>query len=777
MQSQLELTWMRGARAVALTGLLIFTGAMPPALAARQEPLPQFPMPVDEQRSTTARHLAKPVFQSRLIDAFDTTNHVKFFGPGEMSLSQTPSRDGRGSLTLRAPTKTPKPGPVEGRPFAEAGIRREFTNEDWSAFNRLSVWVYPDLPGFKVISMLVKLRSEGTEGRSYTDGGLHFVLLDNQRWNHVVWEIAHLDRKQVTGVELNYRLQGNEPGATEQVTYHFDQLELQRVAADEFEGWTPPPGRIAYRHTGYERRSPKIAIARKTDVQRFAIVDAASSRRVWDGPVRAEPSGEIATLDFSKFTRSGTFRLEYGAAETPPFDIRENALREPLVAALNFFYCERCGDAVPGIHDVCHLDWRVEHRGKTLPIHGGWHDAGDLSQGLANTSEAVWSMLRLAERAHKADSTLANRLREEARWGAQWLLKTRFGDGFRVNWATMDFWTDNKPGGPDDVTVRAGNSAFENYLASAAEASAARALRDGDPAFAAQLLQAAEQDFGFASVSVRDLNLEAAAAGTQAAIELWRATRSDTYKDQARQFARILVSSQETNLPAWEEPLRGFFYTSPQRTRILHYNHRSHEQAPIVALTDLCREWPRDSEAPAWKNAVSLYGEYLKATAAHTAPYHMFAAGIYRVADTTNAREREQITQGIRLADGVFLRRFPVWGDFRGNLGVLLSQATAAAHAGQLLDSDELRQLAREQLEWTLGRNPFAQSLMYGVGHDYAPQYTAMSGNLTGSLPVGIQSRLERDAPYWPAANCYNYAEVWVHPVSRFFTTAGELLE
>jgi hypothetical protein len=153
----------------------------------------------------------------------------------------------------------------------------------------------------------------------------------------------------------------------------------------------------------------------------------------------------------------------------------------------------------------------------------------------------------------------------------------------------------------------------------------------------------------------------------------------------------------------------------------------------------------------------------------------MCPAGIYRLADTSDPQQRRQIQEGKRLAEGVYLRSFPVWGDFRGNLGVLLSQATAAATAGSLLNSSALKQLATTQLEWTLGRNPFGQSLMYGVGYDYAPQYTAMSGDITGSLPVGIQSRLHDDVPYWPTANCYNYAEVWVHPVSRFFATAAAL--
>ena len=179
--------------------------------------------------------------------------------------------------------------------------------------------------------------------------------------------------------------------------------------------------------------------------------------------------------------------------------------------------------------------------------------------------------------------------------------------------------------------------------------------------------------------------------------------------------------------------------------------------------------WPR------WRAAVARYGAYLKATAAHTAPYRMFPAGIYRESDTASQFEREQIRQGVRLAEGIYLRRFPVWGDFRGNLGVQLSQALAAARAARLLEDADLRALALDQIDWTLGRNPFTQSLMYGVGHDYAPQYTAMSGDMTGTLPVGIQSRLTEDAPYWPASNCFNYAEVWVHPVSRWLALLAEL--
>lgn len=755
---------------------LIFNLALCVTISAKaaQSSVPQV-LPVDQARSTTARQLAKPILDSRVLDEMESTDNWRVYGPGEMAITTERHREGAHSLRLISPTKGKEPPKVQGRPFGETGLRREFSGQDWTAFNRISVWVYPDLPGFKVVSLLVRIHSEGTEGRSYTDGGLHHVLVKNHEWNQVAWEIEHLDRSRVRSLDLIYRLQGNEPSATERVAFDFDHLELQRVAPDPFRGWNPAG--IAFSHTGYGTRSEKIAIAPSGTTAEFELVDTLTGRSVWKKQVSTarNQTDDYALLDFSSLDRQGMFQLRFGALKSAPFRIGKSPLREPLNAGLNFFFGERCGFAVPGIHDVCHQDWRVEHNGGHLFINGGWHDAGDLSQGLINTSEAVWSMLRLADSMAKRDPELAQRFREEARWGAEWLLKTRFGDGFRATWATMDFWTDGVLGNVDDVTAKAGNSPFENLTAAAAEAAAARAYRKTHPDFACRLLAAAQDDYQYAVGALKDPGLELASAATQAALELYRTTSIQRFGADARAFARSLTASQQTEFPGWDKPMRGFFYTSPKRDRLLHYNHRSHEQAPVVALADLCREFPRDPQAPSWREAVKLYGDYLTASARFTEPYHMFCAGIYRLADTGDTDQRKQIEQGVRLADGIYLRRFPVWGDFRGNLGVLLSQATAAAAAGRLFNSEALGNLARQQLEWTLGRNPFCQSLMYGVGQDYAPQYTSMSGDITGSLPVGIQSRLHEDVPYWPPANCYNYAEVWVHPVSRFFSTAAEL--
>ena len=129
--------------------------------------------------------------------------------------------------------------------------------------------------------------------------------------------------------------------------------------------------------------------------------------------------------------------------------------RQTILKALNFLYAERCGMAIPGVHGICHRDWTVVHGDQRIVINGGWHDAGDLTQGLGNTAEIVYGLFSLAERLHARgeDPELYERLVEEARWGLDWILKTSFGDGYRNQGSVNSRWTDGIIGTSDDITV------------------------------------------------------------------------------------------------------------------------------------------------------------------------------------------------------------------------------------------------------------------------------------------------------------------------------------
>jgi hypothetical protein len=129
---------------------------------------------------------------------------------------------------------------------------------------------------------------------------------------------------------------------------------------------------------------------------------------------------------------------------------------------------------------------------------------------------------------------------------------------------------------------------------------------------------------------------------------------------------------------------------------------------------------------------------------------------------------RQQVLNGVALGKGHYLRLFPVWMDYRGNFGTILPQAQALAASGSLRNDLPSAQLAEHQLEWIVGRNPFSESTMYGEGYDFTPLYTPSSGDMVGALPVGIQSRGDDDAPYWPVQNMWTYKEIWVHPVTNW---------
>lgn len=766
-------------------GLLVLFTTSGLSLAAAGPDLPSLPLPVPQELSAATRRAQKPAVDTRLLDDMEAIETWALSGPGRMSLTTDRARDGRHSLRLTSPTRLDQPGPVLGRPFAETGARRKVAGEDWTDFNRISFQVFPRLPGFRTISLLVKFHAAGDDRWPYTFGHLHYVLLRPDTWNHVVWEIPHLPRTNVTGIELVYRLQGNEPGATETVQFDFDDLRLERVEEpDAYLGWEVPPGQIAYCHLGYEPGTRKIAITAPTPPKTSAQPTAFELRPAAGGPVafrgqaRAFDENGIRAeiLDFTAFDTAGDYVLSTSTGiRTGPFPIRSGIWLPAVVATLNHYYCQRCGDPVPGIHDVCHRDWQVAHGSRRLPINGGWHDAGDLSQGLVNTSEATAALAAAADLLGQPAPLLAKRLLVEARWGLDWMLRTRFGDGFRATWATMDFWTDGVPGNADDATARAGDSAFDNLIACAATARAARALTTVDPAAAASAIRAAEEDWTFALKKLGTPRTDLAAAAVNAAVELHRVTKRNEFRDRAIEIGEALLSAQQRETPAdWPLPLAGYFQTSPEGKRPLRYEHRGHNEGPIVALVTLCRTFPGHPRAAAWRSAVAAHANYLKTSARAAGPWQMPAAGIYSLREG-DERFQRQVREGMRLDADHYLRRFPVWGEMRGNSGILLSQARAMTAAAGLLADRELAQLARTQLEWHFGRNPFCQSLMYGIGRNFTPQYTAMSGDITGGLPVGIQTRLDEDIPYWPASNCYNYSEIWVHPSSRFLATWTDL--
>ena len=775
------------------------------------------PMVADEKASAAYRWLNKEVLESRPLDDMEDLDHWSSFTTSggaivdarkamktvdsngtvaAIGLTTEKVHHGNRSLSMRTPTRLPGLAPATGRGWGRAGIRRHFDGEDWTKYNRISLWIYPDLPGFYTTALDFQLYNDGREKLPALFGqeGSTSLILRNHEWNHIVWEIGNVARDKITAFEASYGLSGSAPGEADSIRFYFDDLTLERVDADKIEGWDVWKGRIAYSQAGYQTGAPKSAVASGLDANTFQLIDARTGNVAFSGAMETQttPTGVFQVMDFSGCRVPGTYKLRAGTETTQPFPIDADVWEETVRKALNFFYVERCGMAVPGVHGVCHRDWTCVHGDKRININGGWHDAGDLSQQAEATDEITYALFSMAEKLqqHNDNPELYARVLEEAKWGLDWVLKTSFGDGFRDAGSINSRRTDGIMGNDDDITVTARNNPLTNFEAALVEAIAYRVLKESDPRLAGYALQMASADWGFAMAGLPtltkpkgmfrgtfdsdDVEDELPSIAILAAVELYKATGERQYEDKAVAFAPAITGSQQRSWPDWTTPLAGFFYTSTARDRLLHYCHRGRDEAPTLALTALCHTFPDHPDWIKWYTSVTLYSEYLKKIAAYTGPYGVLPGGVYADTEYLHVPEsrmesyREQVLTGVPLGKGHYLRLFPVWMDYRGHFGTILPQAQALAAAGALRNDPASSDLAERQLEWIIGRNPFAESTMYGEGQDFVPLYTPSSGDMVGGLPVGIQTRGSKDEPYWPVQSMWTYKEIWGHPVTNW---------
>ena len=769
-------------------------------------------MPIDERETTDYRLRQKPVLETRLLDDMQSLEHWKALTPyAHLELSDEHALDGKTSLKFSAKSNLPAwlPGRGLGRIYAEPGAMRVIDHENWEDWNRLSIWVWPHVPGMKSLCVRVQLYNEGEHPvpDKYFREGAHNVNLKADQWNHITVEIPHVHRDNVVGVALEYDMCGHEFDTVDTCEWYLARLELQKVDADVCEGWIPGDRRIAFSGSGYLPGETKQAIASaslKADI--FRIIETETGREVLRKAV--ERKGGLCIMDFSEVTEMGRYLLIAGDVSTRAFDISPNVWDASIWKVLNFYLSQRCGMEIPGKHRACHTDLLLKHPdGRAIVANGGWHDAADLAQGMNNTADGTAALFLLARSLEKGDglrARLHDRVLEEARWGLDYVLKVRFGDDYRSSYSSTSIWTDGIIGTEDDIISIPTTSPFTNFVSAYAEALGAYALRDSDPVLSRYALRIAREDFGFAEAGSKDdtalpfnndpgqAEVKLYAAAVSAAAELVRAGLTE-FEEVAARYARLLMECQQTEYPDWEKPIRGFFWYDREHRMPWHHAHHSFEQYLTAGLATLCEILPDHPDRPLWMNALKLYCEYSKTAAEYSTPWDMLPEGAYHedeainypeetlagiiAGDEQNLRDfKQQVHKGIPLGKGYYLRRFPVWFSFRGNLNVLLSQATALAVAANIVGDADALSLVQRQLEWTVGRNPFAQSLITGEGYEWTDEYAVQPGQSIGQMPVGIQSLDDNDAPYWPQVCTATYKEVWICPANKWMWVMAHVL-
>ena len=705
-------------------------------------------------------------------------------------------------LTLTVPVSTGKrakgqAGDPDYAIYGTVSATLPMENTDLRRWNRLSFDICTDIDA-GVANVNVAL-----ETKPYSGLGAHLVNVQKGGWQHVVYQIEELPRHEVTGLRVYTDIKGRNLSKLDSVHYKIRNLRLERVALPEpVSGWQVAPGQIAFSMSGYLPSGRKTAVVNGSGGT-FQLIDELTHQVVYEGKTTMPATTlgyQLSVLDFSAFQQTGIYSLKIDTLHTAPFPISSCALDGTMWKVLNFIRCQRCGDAVEGIHGKCHTDVFCDHEGRSYSYGGGWHDAGDLSQQTLQTGDVTYALLEAYQACRKDNPQLAVLLLQEARHGLHQIVGTRMGNGWRASSIGLLHWTDGVIGTFDDIhSVRKQHIALDNYLYAAYEAYAAMILGDDT------LRRIAVEDFRFADkqferegIDTFEITMEHTyntseatwmAAASWSASMLYKLTGEASYAEKAARYIEYTLDCQEQS-----GDYAGYFYRDKTRRAIVHYIHQSREQLPMQALTALCMSQPNHADYSRWQQAITLYGNYLKQIIHSTQPYGMAPSGIYQNAEYAdqdgfdrlhlwapeNAKELYdiQLKEGVKVGDSHFVRRFPIWFSiFNGNEAVILSTGKAAALCGGFLKDDTLLDIAREQLYWTLGKNPFCQSLIYGEGHRYASQDSFSSGEIVGEMPVGIRSLGNEDVPYYPMTNNACYKEVWLTSAGKWFSLLADIKE
>lgn len=775
------------------------------------------PLPVDERETAEARMLQKEVLETRLVDDMESLEH---FTPvtewAKLELSAERCVSGEHSLKFSCPTNLDAWGTArghgQGRIYDIPSAHRSIANEDWTQWNRLSVWIYPDCPGMKSLSLRMQLHNSGAHkvpDKYDREGGHNFSLKQGQ-WNHVVLEMPYVARDCVTGVSFDYDMVGHEPEATDRCVWYIDRLELQKVKCDVFEGWIPAEDRICYSHSGYQCGGRKAAIASGIKADTFRLIETETGRVVLEKPIErvSGRTGELQVLNFSEIIDEGNYIIVAGGLSTRVFAIAPDVWESSVWKVLNFFLVLRCGHEVPGKHRRCHADMLLKHGDQSIVADGGWHDAADLAQGMNNTSEATQALFYLAKALKGRNDRLYRRVLEEAKWGLDYVLKTRFGDGYRASYSSCSIWTDGVIGTKDDIVSIPTRSAYANLDAAYAMALGASALREADPDYAAYSLRIAREDYALGIGILGEINEgglyrnkdaqynrgdivtpQIRSIAALAAVELYRLTKEPAYRQDAEMHSLEIAACQQRRYTDWDVPMAGFYYEDKAHSLIWHHNHMSYAYLPDMAMAALCEAFPDSPHYMLWYSSLKLSGMNYLDMARYTEPYGVIPSGVYHVDEAADHLERivpnhpmmggpnrgdiasgyrALVEKGMPLGPGYYLRVYPVWFSFRGNYNVLLSDGKAAAAAARVTGDPALHGLAQRQFQWIVGLNPMAQSTLYGEGYDYVQLYAVQPGQTVGALSVGMQTNGDNDEPFWPQVNNATYKEVWVCSATKW---------
>lgn len=478
---------------------------------------------------------------------------------------------------------------------------------------------------------------------------------------------------------------------------------------------------ISINQVGYLSNQPKVALllnapeylekSRLPALHQVQLVDATSQKTVLSintsNRFQDTASGDsIQKVDFTSFRKPGRYYLKFGDLQSYPFEIGQDVYKEPFKKLLRSYYLQRCGialeDPVTGIrHPPCHLaDGKIAHQdkfhaaGKQIASIGGWHDAGDYGKYVATTAVTVGRLLSLFEQYPNQfkDGQLTipesgNRipdLLDEVEVGLEWMLTMQRQDGAVYRKLSGKQWPSLIP--PDaDVQPRFiyGISTRETAKFAAAIAMAARAYKPYNAELAQKYLKSAKKAWDFLqtepAMKVDWYEGDDSGSGKYLAsnIDSEESLKTDAY-DRWWAAAELFITTGD---PRFERYLASNISAFP-------YTLFEWKDPSALGMADYLL-WTRKADASAQKQ------KQLQ---------NQIRAKLIQRAD---ALLDKVASSGYRLAN----QRF-IWGSNK----MAAEEGTTLIYAYQLTGNKKYLAAAIDQLDYLLGRNPFNQSFITGVG-------------------------------------------------------------
>lgn len=545
-----------------------------------------------------------------------------------------------------------------------------------------------------------------------------------------------------------------------------------------------------YNQVGYDTDQPITVIVRSDQLQdgaEFSVMSNGSAVKTGKLSAGSNPdnwlnNGKFFVAELSGLA-AGKYTLQVSENGQPQnsgeFTVAETALaKNTLATVLDYFYNDRANNPTVEGWDK---SMGIYNSGKKVDVHGGWYDAsGDVSKYLSHLSYAnylnpqqipltVWSLAFASERIPKLLSSTSTKAKtaDEAAYGADFLVRMLSDEGY-FYMTVFDNW--GSPLGKREICAFTGSdgkksadyqTAFREGggMAIAGLASAARLKLKGDFT-SEQYLEAAEK--GYEHLSKKQSiggsceycddhkeNIIDDYTALLAATELYAATKKSDYLADARRRAQHLEGRLSAD---------GYFWSDDDKKR--PFWHASDAGLPLVALVRYAEieasigylEERKLDESDVWFCpdclGCSCSNWLFEAAYAAIAEHYKWLISVTNKVDNPFGYARQTYKTQDKIKDGFFIphdNESNYW--WQGESARIASLSAAAVFAARTLNgsvADSAQKYATDQLDWILGKNPYATCMMYGKGTKNPQKYDGQStydATLEGGIANGISGK------------------------------------